>query len=120
MSLISVIEQIGVPKYKQIVQSIEDGLTSGIIKKGDALPSVNHIKDEFSLSRDTVLMAFNELKTRGIVESVAGKGYYVESEHINVAQKIFLLFDELNAFKEDLYTSFINELDDKIQVDKIC
>ena len=117
MSLISVKEQIGVPKYKQIVQSIEDGLISGLIKKGDALPSVNQIKEKFSLSRDTVLMAFNELKTRGIVESVVGKGYYVKSENIDVAQKVFLLFDELNAFKEDLYTSFINHLDDNIQVD---
>lgn len=117
MNLISVKEQLGVPKYKQIVKSIENGLTNGVLKKGDALPSVNQIRDQFSLSRDTVLMAFNELKTRGIVESVVGKGYYIKSEHINVTQKIFLLFDELNAFKEDLYTSFINELDDNIQVD---
>lgn len=117
MNLISVKEKIGVPKYKQIVQSIEDAIVSGILKKGDALPSVNFIKNKFSLSRDTVLMAFNELKTRGIVESVVGKGYYLKSEHIGVAQKVFLLFDELNAFKEDLYTSFIQELDDNIQVD---
>ena len=117
MTLIKVKKQLGTPKYKQIVQSIEDGLLSGILKKGDALPSVNHIRDTYALSRDTILMAFNELKTRGIVESVAGKGYYVKSEHVNVTQKIFLLFDELNAFKEDLYTSFINELDDNVQVD---
>jgi hypothetical protein len=62
-------------------------------------------------------MAFNELKNRGIVESVVGKGYYVKSEHINVTQKIFLLFDELNAFKEDLYTSFMNELDNNVRVE---
>ncbi|HLT34496.1 MAG TPA: GntR family transcriptional regulator [Aquaticitalea sp.] len=117
MTLISIKEQIGVPKYKQIVQSIEDGLSNGILKKGDALPSVNHIKNRFSLSRDTVLTAFNELKNRGIVESVAGKGYYIKSEYINIAQKIFLLFDELNAFKEDLYTSFINEMNEHVQVD---
>ncbi|MCK7589063.1 GntR family transcriptional regulator [Subsaxibacter sp. CAU 1640] len=117
MALISVKEQSGTPKYKQIVHSIENALTQGTLKKGDALPSLNHIRDQFSLSRDTVLMAFNELKNRGIVESVVGKGYYIKSEHIQVTQKIFLLFDELNAFKEDLYTSFINELDKNIQVD---
>lgn len=117
MSLISVREQISVPKYKQIVQSIEEALTSGILKKGDVLPSVNVIKNEFSLSRDTVLMAFNELKARGIIESVVGKGYYVKSEDIYVSQKVFLLFDELNAFKEDLYNSFIEHLNPDIQVD---
>lgn len=117
MSLISVKEGLGVPKYKQIVSSVEDGLVSGILKKGDALPSINSIKDKFSLSRDTVLMAFSELKARGIVESIVGKGYYIKSENINVTQKVFLLFDELNAFKEDLYNSFLDNLDDNIQVD---
>ncbi|RSK41897.1 GntR family transcriptional regulator [Mangrovimonas spongiae] len=117
MSIISVSEKLGVPKYKQIVSSIEDGLSSGLLKKGDKLPSINSIRNKFDLSRDTVLMAFNELKMRGIVESISGKGYYVKSEDIGVKQKIFLLFDELNAFKEELYYAFLQELDDDIQVD---
>jgi DNA-binding LacI/PurR family transcriptional regulator len=41
----------------------------------------------------------------------------VKSEDISVAKKIFLLFDELNAFKEDLYNSFLNEMDEDVQVD---
>ena len=117
MSIISVKDNVGIPKYKQIVSSVEDALVSGELKKGDNLPSINKIRKKFSLSRDTVLTAFNELKARGIVESVSGKGYYVKSEHIGVTQKIFLLFDELNAFKEDLYNSFIENLGETTQVD---
>ena len=117
MNLISVKGNIGVPKYKQIISSVEGALLQGIIKKGDRLPSINSIRDRFSLSRDTILMAFNELKTRGIVESFPGKGYYIKSENVDVKKKIFLLFDELNAFKEDLFNSFLNNLDDSIQVD---
>lgn len=117
MSLILVKENIGVPKYKQIVSSIEDNLTNGILKKGDKLPSINSIKNKFSLSRDTVLTAFNELKTRGIVESISGKGYYIKSENIDITEKVFLLFDELNAFKEDLYNAFLNNLGENKQVD---
>ena len=117
MSLISVKENIGIPKYKQIVSSIEGALTNRELKKGDRLPSINSVKNRFSLSRDTVLMAFGELKTRGIVESIPGKGYYIKSENVKVKEKVFLLFDELNAFKEDLYSSFLNQLNDSIQVD---
>lgn len=117
MSLININNQIGVAKYKQIVQSVERGLENGILKVGDQLPSINSIRKEFDLSRDTVLLAFNELKLRGIVQSVAGKGYYVKSVNTNVKQKIFLLFDELNSFKEDIYNSFINNLDEHIDVD---
>lgn len=117
MNLISVKENIGIPKYKQIIHSVEKALLDGLLKKGDGLPSINSVKNRFSLSRDTVLMAFNELKTRGIIESIAGKGYYIKSENVAISQKIFLLFDELNTFKEDLYNSFLNTIDRSIQVD---
>ncbi|MEE9362923.1 MAG: GntR family transcriptional regulator [Cellulophaga sp.] len=117
MGLITIKDNLGIPKYKQIVLSVETALTEGKLKKGDKLPSINSIRNKFSLSRDTILLAFNELKVRGIVQSIAGKGYYVKSEGINVSQKIFLLFDELNAFKEDLYNSFLKKLDTTIEVD---
>lgn len=117
MGFISIIENLGIPKYRQIVSSIEKALVDGTLKKGDSLPSVNGIRTKFSLSRDTVLKAFNELKVRGIVQSIAGKGYYIKSENVEISQKIFLLFDELNSFKEDLYNSFLNSLESNMQVD---
>ena len=117
MGIVTIIDNSGVPKYKQIVSSIEQAVVVGMLKKGDKLPSLNKIKTQHSLSRDTVLMAFNELKTRGIIQSIVGKGYYVISEDITVTQKIFLLFDELNSFKEDLYNSFLEHLGNNVQVD---
>ncbi|GAA4811086.1 GntR family transcriptional regulator [Litoribaculum gwangyangense] len=115
--MIVVKKKIGIPKYKQIINSIEEAILSGTLQKGDQIPSINSIKNDNKLSRDTVLTAFNELKTRGIIHSVVGKGYYVSSENIDVTQKVFLLFDELNAFKEDLYNSFLEHLGDSVQVD---
>ena len=117
MPILSIKEKSGIPKYKQIVAAIEDAILAGALKKGDKLPSLNSIKNQHQVSRDTVFTAFNELRNRGIIESVAGKGFYVLSEDIMVTQKIFLLFDELNSFKEDLYKSFKDNLGDNIQVD---
>lgn len=117
MSVIQVKSNIGIPKYKQIIQSVENGLLEGHLKKGDKLPSVNSIKNRFSLSRDTVFMAFGELKKRGIIEAITGKGYYIKSEDVTIIKKVFLLFDELNIFKEDLYNAFVAALGSDIQVD---
>lgn len=117
MSVITIHKNLGIPKYRQIITSIENSIVNGDLKRGDKLPSINSIKNRFSLSRDTVLIAYNDLKVRGIIQSIPGKGYYVKSENINVTQKIFLLFDELNAFKEDLYNSFLKNIDDNIEVD---
>lgn len=117
MKIVSLQKKSKTPKYKQIVVSIENAIIDGLLKKGDKLPSLNAIKNDNFLSRDTVLTAFNELKNRGIIHSVVGKGYYVSTENIEVKQKIFVLFDELNSFKEDLYNSFLLNLGDNIQVD---
>ena len=117
MGIILIKKNSDIPLYKQIIASIENALLEGEIKKGDRLPSINSIRNRHSLSRDTVLLAYSELKVRGIVQTIAGKGYYVKSENINIKQKILLLFDELNSFKEDLYNSFLSNLDDNIEVD---
>jgi DNA-binding transcriptional regulator YhcF (GntR family) len=110
-------EVLAIPKYRQIIDSIYNSLEAGLLKQGDKLPSINKICAKFGLSRDTVLMAFNELKSKGVISSVSGKGYYIERTNEFLDQKIFLLFDELNAFKEDLYSSFMNHLDAKVVVD---
>ena len=117
MKYIQIDDSLGVPKYRQIINSIYTAISIGELKLGDKIPSLNQICTEFELSRDTVMVAFNELKAKGIINSIPGKGYYINSIEINVDQKIFLLFDELNAFKEDLYTAFLNSLDNKSTVD---
>jgi DNA-binding transcriptional regulator YhcF (GntR family) len=105
------------PKYRQIIDSIYNSITNNGLKKGDKIPSINQICLEFGLSRDTVMVAFNELKARGIILSHPGKGYYIATTEIHREEKIFVLFDEFNAFKEDLYNSLINSLKGKGSVE---
>jgi len=117
MKFIQIHSNKGIPKYKQIIASIEKNIEEGNLKKDEKLPSINKVRLEFSLSRDTVLLAYDELKKRGIIYAILGKGYYVKSTEINIQHKVFLLFDELNSFKEDLYNSFLTNVGKGIQVD---
>jgi DNA-binding transcriptional regulator YhcF (GntR family) len=56
-----------VPKYRQIIDAIQQKIKSGDLKKGDKIPSLNMFCKEYGLSQDTVLMAYNELKAKGII-----------------------------------------------------
>ena len=105
------------PKYKQIIDSVYEGIERRTLKKGDKVPSINQICSDFTLSRDTVMLAFNSLKEKGILLARPGKGYYVDSVEIYNDEKIFILFDELNAFKEDLYNSLIDRLKGRASVE---
>lgn len=117
MNIISIQNNIGLPKYKQIILSIEKAIEEEKLVKGDRLPSVNKVCLAFSLSRDTVLLGYDELKKRGIIYAIPGKGYYVKSVETTIKQKVFLLFDELNSFKEDIYNSFLMNIGKNVQVD---
>ncbi|MBP7471126.1 MAG: winged helix-turn-helix transcriptional regulator, partial [Flavobacterium sp.] len=117
MKIINIQNNQGVPKYKQIISSIEKTIEEGLLKKDEKLPSINKVCLEFSLSRDTVLQAYEELKKRGIIYAILGKGYYIKSTEIDIKQKIFLLFEELNIFKEDLYNSFMENIGKGVQID---
>ncbi len=63
------------------------------------------------------MFAFSELKSRGILISQPGKGYYIAATETHREEKVFVLFDELNAFKEDLYNSLIANMKGKAIVE---
>ena len=116
-SIIQIDSKSSLPKYRQIINSVCQAIEKKTVKKGDKVPSINQICSDFGLSRDTVMLAFNELKAKGILHSQPGKGYYIVTTEVQPDENIFVLFDELNSFKEDLYNSLITNLKGKAFVD---
>jgi len=115
--IIKIDPKSSLPKYKQIINSILYAIERKSLKKGDKIPSINQICDELNLSRDTVMFAYNELKTKKVLHSQPGKGYYILTTEIQAEENVFILFDELNSFKEDLYNSLLLNLKGKANID---
>lgn len=111
--LLTINHQGDIPKYQQLVNAINDAISENILKRGDALPSVNKICKSNGLSRDTVFKAYTILKENGVIESVPNKGYYVANE----IKKVLLVLDTFKAYKEVLYHAFVNNLPDNIITD---
>lgn len=99
-----------VPKYRQIIDAIHYKIKVGELKKGDKIPSLNMLCKQYKLSQDTILMAYKELKAKGIITSQVGKGYFIQNENAGLKHKVLLVFDRLTAYKEELYDSFKNTL----------
>ena len=104
------------PKYKQIVQSIIADIERAQLKPGVQLPSISEMSEEYYLARDTVEKAYRELRERGFINSVQGKGYYVLSrEHDKL--KILLVFNKLSSYKKEIYYAFLEALGEQATVD---
>lgn len=105
------------PKYLQLVSILETYISTKTKSYGEKMPSVAKTCRLYKVSRDTVLLAFDILKKRGLIYSIVGKGYFVKSLQIETKKKIFILFDELNAFKEELYVSLMQHLGKNVVID---
>ncbi len=100
-------------KYIQLVDAIANSISEGSLAEGDMLPSVNDLVKSASLSRDTIFKAYSELKTRGIIESVPNRGYFVTRRF----NRVLLFLDTFKAYKEVLYDGFHRNLPKNISVD---
>ena len=67
------------PKYKQVYQSIRSLIEKGDLKKDAKLPSIRRLADTLQVSRNTTLIAYEQLLAEGYIRSEQKKGYFVES-----------------------------------------
>ena len=109
-------EKDKMPKYKQIVNSVIDNIARGYLKTGDQLMSITEMSIEYLLSRDTVEKAYRELKKRGYIEAVHGKGFFVKSER-DSKNRVLLIMNKMSSYKKIIYYAIINELGDDFVVD---
>lgn len=116
-ALIKIDLQNRIPKYKQIVKSVQQNIMNRYYIQGDQLPSVNTLCDQLQVARDTVIKAYKELATTGIITSMPGKGYYVSKSTSDIKHHVFLLFDLFLPFKKAIYNSFIESLGKNTVVD---
>ena len=106
-------EKAGQTKIQQLVHSISEAITSGQLKEGETLPSVNQLSEQTGFSRDTVFKAYKLLKNRNMIESAPARDYYITGGSF----KVFMLLDDFSAFKEQLYQSFRSNLPGSYSVD---
>jgi DNA-binding transcriptional regulator YhcF (GntR family) len=110
-------EYSATPKYMQLSNSILKGIQSGVIGKGDVMPSINEISFEFDISRVTAEKGYNHLKSIGVLNSVPGKGYFIKNTDHTQHLKVFLLFNKLSPHKKIIYDSFVETLGSQAAID---
>jgi len=65
------------PKYKQIYEQFKLWIEHGDIKANEPLPSIRHLAQSLQVSRNTTLMAYEQLVAEGYIRGEGRKGYFV-------------------------------------------
>lgn len=64
------------PKYKQIYEKFKLFIEQGDIKADEPLPSIRQLADSLHVSRNTTLMAYEQLVAEGYIRGEGRKGYF--------------------------------------------
>lgn len=67
----------GVPIYVQIVEQVQQLVSSGKLKPGDQLPTVRQLASELRVNFNTVARAYRMLDEAGVISTQQGRGTYI-------------------------------------------
>jgi len=69
-----------IPIYEQIVTQVKQLIISGSLKDGDPIPSMRALAKTLQVSVITVQKAYEELQRKGYIESLAGRGTFIQAQ----------------------------------------
>ncbi|MEM8528272.1 MAG: GntR family transcriptional regulator [Bacteroidota bacterium] len=105
------------PRYRQVIRSVINGIKAGKLQLGDKIPSINALSERYDLSRDTVEKAYSQLKERNIIVSVRGKGYYIAKTDLSIQISVLFLINKLSSYKMRIFNAFVKQLGKNAKVD---
>ena len=71
-------------KYQEVSLQIRQQIEDGIYKKGDRLPSIREMIQQYDCNKDTILKALHLLKEESLIYPVEKSGYYVLKNRVPV------------------------------------
>ena len=71
-------------KYQEVSLQIRQQIEEGIYKKGDRLPSIRDMIQQYECNKDTILKALHLLKEESLIYPVEKSGYYVLKNRVPV------------------------------------
>ena len=77
----------GVPIYRQIVNQVKYLVASGLLRPGEELPPIRALALQLKVTPNTIVKAYGELETAGVVHKRQGSGTYVSEERPRLANR---------------------------------
>lgn len=74
---LSVNQSDGTPLYLQLIRQIKHLIASDRLAPGDELPAVRVLAQQLLINPNTVVRAYRELETAGLIKAKRGSGTYV-------------------------------------------
>src|SRR5262245_624278 len=75
----------GVPIYRQIVNQVKYLVASGLLQPGEELPPIRTLALQLKVTPNTIVKAYGELETSGVIHKRQGSGTFVSEGRLKLA-----------------------------------
>ncbi|MBE5766395.1 MAG: GntR family transcriptional regulator [Clostridiales bacterium] len=75
------------PLYEQLVEQLRRQLVLGVVKAGEAMPSVRQLATELGINPNTIQKAYRRMEDEGMIVSVPGRGSFVSEDLAGMLEK---------------------------------
>lgn len=112
----------GVPYYRQIIDQIRFGISSGKLHVGEQLPTVRALAVDLKINLNTVSKAYKELEIQNIIETQQGTGTFIgnlDSFNLSSGEKQAKLKNIVNEFTTiaSSYGFSVNDLIEQLKTE---
>lgn len=97
----------GLAIFDQIERQVKFAVANGTLSPGDMVPSVRELAKELAVNPNTVVRAYRDLTTEGILEAVRGTGLSVTADAVAHCEKerLTLLRERVRHVLEEAQSS---------------
>ena len=91
------------PIYRQVIRSIQEQIAQGVLRPGERLPASRDLADALGISRISVVNAYAELQSAGMLSAHAGRGTFVAGTAIAASDPRLLPSVAANPVAQSMY-----------------
>ena len=91
------------PIYAQLIAQMKQAIAAGVLRAGDALPSLRELASELRVNPLTIAKAYRELEQQGIIVTEHGRGSFIAAQAAG----------ESAAFRREAFTQAVDTLLEK-------
>ncbi len=96
----------GVAIYEQIVRQVQYAIAEEALRPGQLLPSARTLSVELAVNPNTVVRAFQQLQSEGVLETIRGRGLAVcagATEHCKCTRRTLITERLRSALTEAIH-----------------
>lgn len=108
----------GIPIYIQIMDQIKHLIATGVLQRGQQLPTIRELAVELTINLHTVAHAYAELEREGFLTIQRGRGTFISDGHTD--QELGdLRAEKLQALVESMFAEVVNLGYDADEVEQV-